>query len=284
MWSNMTSFVKRHPLPTFIALAYLFSWWPALLYLFRPMPVAVASFGPFLAALVVLSLTSGKTGVKDLLRQMIRWRVGWPWYLVALGLPALLAGIAVVLNVLLGAPAPSSAQLAAWPSILPTFLLVLLVPGLGGAWEEPGWRGYATNQLERGHSKLWALAPLWLIIVVWHLPLFLTGDIERADVFNMIGGVIIYNWLYHQSGRSVLLVMIIHAANNAVSGEYFSPMFTGAYSAQMAWLRTLMWGIAALIVLVAYWRWWTESTSETVVDTGNLAEAPASQTSPPVPH
>lgn len=260
MWSNLTGVVKRYPLATFVVLAYLFSWWPLLLYTQGASPVEVAAFGPFLAALAVLSMTSGWAAVKAWLSQMVRWRVGLQWYVVALGLPVLLIGIATYLNVQLGAPAPSAEQLGRWPDIFATFAIVLLVPGLGGAWEEPGWRGYATNRLELGRSRLWALAPLWAMIVVWHLPLFLTGNIEWVDVFNMIGGVIIYNWLYHRSGKSVLLVMIIHAMNNAASGEFFSPMFTGAYSVQLAWLRTLVWSLVALLVLVGYWKWWTADT------------------------
>jgi hypothetical protein len=104
-----------------------------------------------------------------------------------------------------------------------------------------------------------ALVPLWIIIVVWHLPLFLTGNIEIVDVFNMIGGVIVYNWLYHQSGKSVLLVMMMHAMNNSASGEFFSAMFSGEYSVQLAWMRTLIWGVAALIVLATYWKWWNSA-------------------------
>jgi hypothetical protein len=184
--------------------------------------------------------------------------VEWRWWLVALGLPILLSGLASYLAVLLGAPAPSAEQLGVWPEILVTFLIMLIVPGLGGAWEEPGWRGYALHRLEAGRSRLWALLPLWAIIVVWHLPLFVSRGIEWADVFNMMGGVVVYNWLYHRSGQSVLLVMVIHAMNNAASGEFFSPMFTGVYSAQQAWLRVLVWGVVAAVVLVANWRWWTE--------------------------
>jgi membrane protease YdiL (CAAX protease family) len=135
---------------------------------------------------------------------------------------------------------------------------------LGGAWEEPGWRGYALHRLEAGRSRLWALPPLWAIIVLWHLPLFVNGGIEWADVFNMVGGVVVYNWLYHRSGQSVLLVMVIHAMNNAASGEFFSPMFTGVYSAQQAWMRVLVWGVVAAIVLIANWRWWTETDRTTV--------------------
>lgn len=252
----LSSFVKQNRLITFVVLAYLFSWWPYLLYLVGNSPIEVASFGPFLAALVVLALTEGRSGIKTLFGRMIRWRVGVQWYLLAVGLPILLAGLASYLAVVRGAPAPTAEQLAGWPAIFVTFPIVLLVPGLGGAWEEPGWRGYALHRLEEKWSRLWALVPLWAIIVAWHLPLFLTGNIEWADVLNMVGGVIIYNWLYHRSGRSVLLVMIIHAMNNAASGEYFSPMFTGVYSAQQAWMRVLVWGVVAAIVLIADWRWW----------------------------
>lgn len=255
---TVASLVKQNPLMSFVVLTYLFSWWPALLYWWGIDSPGVAGFGPFLAALVVLALTEGKPGVKTLLRRMVHWRVGWPWYLVAFGLPILMAAIASYLTVLLGAPAPSAEQLATWPSIGVVFLLRMLVPGLGGTWEEPGWRGYAVHQLETRRSRLWAMWPLWLIIVVWHIPLFLTGGAEWVDILNMVAGVIIYNWLYHRSGNSVLLVMIIHSMNNAASGEFFSPMFTGIYSVQQAWMRTLVWSVAALIVLVANWRWWTE--------------------------
>ncbi|MEZ4662690.1 MAG: type II CAAX endopeptidase family protein [Caldilineaceae bacterium] len=255
--NSLSALIKRNPFASFVILTYLFSWWPSLLYLWDISPVGVAAFGPFIAALVVLAVTEGKPGLKTLLRRIVHWRVGWQWYLVALGLPILMAGIASYLTVLLGAPVPSAEQLAAWPGVGIVFLMRMLIPGLGGTWEEPGWRGYAVHQLENGRSRLVALWPLWLVIVVWHIPLFATGDAEWVDILNMVAGVIIYNWLYHRSGHSVLMVMIIHSMNNAVSGEFFSPMFTGVYSVQQAWMRTLVWGVVAAIVLVVNWRWWT---------------------------
>ena len=135
MWSNLTGVVKRYPLATFVVLAYVFSWWPLLLYTQGSSPTAIASFGPFLAALVVLSMTRGGAAVRAWLSQMVRWRVGLQWYAVALGLPVLLAAIATYLNVQFGAPAPSLEQLGRWPSIFTTFLIVLFIPGLGGAWD-----------------------------------------------------------------------------------------------------------------------------------------------------
>ncbi|MEZ4710103.1 MAG: type II CAAX endopeptidase family protein [Caldilineaceae bacterium] len=261
----LSSLIKRNPFASFVLLTYLFSWWPSLLYLWGMSPIGVAAFGPFIAALVVLAVTEGKPGLKTLLRRIVHWRVGWQWYLVALGLPILMAGLASYLTVLLGAPVPTAAQLAAWPGVGIVFLMRMLIPGLGGAWEEPGWRGYAVHQLEKERSRLTAMWPLWLIIVLWHIPLFLTGDAEWVDILNMVAGVIIYNWLYHRSGNSVLMVMIIHSMNNAVSGEFFSPMFSGVYAVQQAWMRTLVWSVVAVIVLVVNWRWWTEREESSTV-------------------
>ena len=105
--SRILALVKRHPLTTFFILAYALSWWAWILYALGLFPNPIASFGPFLAAIVVLALTQGKAGLLGLFRRMGRWRIPPGWYVVALLLPAVLAAAAAVLNVLLGAEAPS---------------------------------------------------------------------------------------------------------------------------------------------------------------------------------
>jgi uncharacterized protein len=72
---------------------------------------------------------------------------------------------------------PSSAELGAWPSLVPTFFLLLLIPGIGGAWEEPGWRGYALPNLQAGRSALLASLILGTVWAFWHLPLMVAGVI-----------------------------------------------------------------------------------------------------------
>lgn len=48
----------------------------------------VAIWGPALAAVVLSGLHSGRTGLRQLLGQLVNWRVGILWYLVALLTPA----------------------------------------------------------------------------------------------------------------------------------------------------------------------------------------------------
>lgn len=245
----MLALVRRHPLITFFVLAYALSWWAWILYALGVSPNPIASFGPFLAALVVLALTEGKAGIGRLFRRMVRWRVAPIWYAVALLLPAVLAGIAAALNVLLGAQPPSPAQLGAWPGLLPTFALVLLIPGVGGAWEEPGWRGYAVPRLQRGRSALVASLILGVLIAGWHLPLMVAGQIHYSDIVLILAAMIVVNWVFNNAKGSVLIVMLLHAANNTVSGSYFSPMFTGADSVRQSWLLALVWGVMAILVI-----------------------------------
>jgi uncharacterized protein len=244
------SLVKRHPLITFFVLAYALTWlaWPLWALDFYPNPVF--SFAPFLAALVVLAITHGKSGVGGLLRRMVRWRVGLRWYAVALLLPIGLALAATLLNVLLGAQAPSSVELGGWTSVVATFAIVLLIPGMGGAWEEPGWRGYALPRLQVGRSALIASLILGVLIAGWHLPLMVVGQVHYSDIVLIMGAVIIFNWVFNNANGSVLIIMLMHAMNNAISGSFFSPMFSGADSVRQSWLLAGVWCVVAIVVVI----------------------------------
>jgi membrane protease YdiL (CAAX protease family) len=248
--SLISAFVKRHRLTTFFTLAYALSWWAWIPYAVGAFPNPVASFGPFLAAIVVLALTEGKAGILGLFRRMVRWRVAAGWYAVALLLPAVLAASAAALNVLLGAQPPSAVQLGSWTGIFPTFAIVLLIPGFGGAWEEPGWRGYALPRLQSGRSALVASLILGALIAGWHLPLMVAGQVHYSDIVLILAAVIVFNWVFNNAKGSVLIIMLMHAANNAVSGSFFSPMFSGADSIRQSWLLALVWAIVAVLVIV----------------------------------
>jgi membrane protease YdiL (CAAX protease family) len=249
---DFVSLIRRYPLITFFVLAYVLSWWPWILYALDLLPQPIVGFGPFLAAIVVLAITRGKTGVVGLLRRMVRWRVGLRWYAVALLLPVAISLAAAVFNVLLGAQAPSSVELGGWMGLFSTFFLLLLVPGIGGAWEEPGWRGYALPRLQVGRSALFASLILWIGIVVWHLPLFMVGEIHWSDVVFMLGFVIVFNWVFNNADGSVLILMLMHAMNNTISGSFFSPMFSGVDSVRQAWLYAALWCAVAIVVVVVY--------------------------------
>jgi membrane protease YdiL (CAAX protease family) len=252
---DLVSLIRRYPLITFFVLAYALSWWPWILYSFDLLPNPIVGFGPFLAALVVLALTEGKSGVGRLVRRMVRWRVGLRWYAVALLLPILVTLTAAALNVfLLGAqPTSSVAELGGWSTFLQTFFLWLLIPGLSGTWEEPGFRGYALPRLQVGRSALLASLILGVLWAFWHLPFVATGEDIWVDAFLFpIIWSPVYAWLFNNASGSVLIVMLFHNMNNTFSSGFVGQMFSGADSVNQAWLRLALWGVVAIVVVVVY--------------------------------
>jgi hypothetical protein len=95
--------VKRHSVIAFFVLAFVLTWWMFPLLQVSPLLGLFGLFGSGLAAIIMSAIIGGRSGVKDLLNRLVRWRVGALWYVIALGGPAVLAltaaGLAVVLGV-----------------------------------------------------------------------------------------------------------------------------------------------------------------------------------------
>jgi membrane protease YdiL (CAAX protease family) len=204
----------------------------------------------------VLGVTQGRAGVGRLVRSMVRWRVPARAYLFALGAPVLASGVAVVATIATGAH-PDAAAVATWSAIPLTIAAVLLIPGMGGAWEEPGFRGYALPRLEQRFGILAGPLLLGAFWVAWHLPLFLAGQILATDVLTIIAASVVTAGVFDSARQSVLIVMLLHATNNAVGGGYASPLFHGSDSLTLGLCTAAMWWILAVVVTVrraARWR------------------------------
>jgi len=235
---------KRHPLVVFFTLTYLISWLP-LLFGGSNFP-----FGPVIATLIVVALIGGKAELKAWWGRVTHWRGGIGWYALAILLPVAINGGAAVLAVLLGAPFPTAAALARWPELLITFPLYLIVFGPLG--EEPGWRGFAMPRLEAGRSALTASLVLGILVAAWHLPLVVTGQQPAVILLATFAAQIMYTWLANRTNGRVLIVMLAHAAQGGIGGEYFGAMFSGASARLETGLLVALQCLVALgIVLLA---------------------------------
>src|SRR5690349_3450734 len=153
--------IKRHPLITFFVLAYALAWgalpWNSF---FAP--------GALVAAIVTVALTGGWAGLRTLGARLIRWRVNWIWYVLALAVPLALQFATLGLNTAFGAPALTLS--AAIPLAIG---LHIVNPTDGPFSEEPSFRGYALPELQQGRSRFTATAILAVLVACWHLPLLL---------------------------------------------------------------------------------------------------------------
>lgn len=236
--------VSRNQLLLFIALAYALSWWAA--------PFAQGSLiphGPALAALIVVGLYEGRSGLRQFWRRCANWRAGW-WYLIGPALVAAYLLAAYLINRMLGASVTTSPQ-------LPTAAVLLNLLLLGGLWEEPGWTGYALPALQerfaqRRDGVLVATLLLGIVRAFWHLPLVLSGAIPWFDaVFISLALQVIISWVYNRSNGSVPAVMVTHFTSNVLAGSTMLPMFSGNEKSTYYVLFVLC---ACLIALAILWR------------------------------
>jgi len=218
--------LQRAPLLGYFALTFAWSWacwalspairlqlpWLATLLMFA------GSFGPSLAAIVVVASTRKIGGLRAWLSHCLQWRIGWGWWTFALLLPLAVMLLAAGLHVALGGDiptAPASGHLLMTVVNLP---LVLLLGGPLG--EEFGWRGYALLVLQ---DRLgWRAASLGLGLVwgVWHLPLFFIDGTAQAHIplalflLSVVAMSVVFAWLVNRTAGSVVSALALHTAIN----------------------------------------------------------------------
>jgi CAAX protease family protein len=243
--------IRRHPVSAFFVLAFALTWFTVPLGSFM-------AAGPLLAALIVLGITEGRPGLRDLWRRMIQWRVGWRWYVPALLVPLGVAFAAGGLNVVFGASDGAFARMEL-SSIAVLFGLRLVVPVFAPVGEEPGWRGFALPRLQAGHSPFVATLILGVVVAAWHVPL-LTLSSEHFEPIMLLGTVAVtffYTWLFNHSDGSVFLTIVAHAADGLVGHELTGDHgWGGANQARFAVLYSLGWVVVAVVLLVADRKMW----------------------------
>jgi membrane protease YdiL (CAAX protease family) len=203
--------------------------------------------GPLLAAILVTFITDGWIGLKALLLKFTIWRVGWRWYLVALGLGPLVGLAATYVNVWLGAPDPTALLVATIPGILLNFATRLVNPTDGPMQEELGWRGYAMPRMQERYAPLVANLILGVIIAGWHLPWVWQGTLPPFALLGTVAYTIVAAWVCNNTKGSVLLVLITHAADGLIRAG-----FTGADLTRFYMLYVAGWWIVVVVILLAY--------------------------------
>ena len=234
----------------FFPLAFLLSWYPWLLKHagLKAASGGINPLGPLVAALIVAASFDGRRGIGALLGRYLRWRVGWTPLAFIFLLPLAINGLALSLNILLGAKAPSPSAFALSPDALGGFIFVLIFVGLG---EETGWRGYALPWLQQNFSPLAAALLLGVIWAAWHIPLMGTefsGAVIPAFLLSILPGSIALAWIFNRTNGSMLLPPLFHAVVNTVGGAYVFRMFQGTDLVRLWWICAVLWVIAAALI------------------------------------
>ena len=269
----MSSFAKRHPIVTFLAILYSATAAIFLIPLLSSAGIGaidldLPGIGPFIvlsalslvgSAFLATALADGRPGVRQLRRRVFHFRVNPIWYVVAL---VALPGAALATAFVMSGVAPLAA-LASNPAIVIEVALGAVVAfALVNWWEEAAWTGFTLERLQATLGPIRAsIVTTWMQATL-HLPLvFIAGGVTVGLVapenipFYLVALYILpipvrmtLTWLYNRSGHSVPIVGLYHAGLGVASGAALIPVL--APSVDPVWVYA---GFAALaaVVLVA---------------------------------
>lgn len=176
-------------------------------------------FGPSLAAVAVVSMSSGRAGLRTWLTGCLQWRGSWDWMTLACLAPLAVLTLAVAIYIALVGVLPPSPAVGHVALLLANFGLVFLVGGPLG--EEFGWRIYALPAMQLHIGSRNASLVLGVIWGMWHLPLFFVAGSSQyqgsiAAFFVLIVATsVFYSWLLNRSAGSVVPVLPLHTASNS---------------------------------------------------------------------
>ena len=213
----------------------------------------LGAYGPLIAGVIVTTLEQGTSGLVDLLKRTIKWRIAPHWYVKVLLITLAMPVVPFLLASVWGSVHPWETLAA---TLLPGGLLLLRQLFTSGLGEEPGWRGYMLPRLQHRYPNekaIWIAGFFWAL---WHYPLtiqsallMMNGEAPpiamlitilvslAGQTISLMGMSFIYTWLYNHT-QSVLLTIVFHALSNTMSSIFAvsdNPMF-GIMTAAMPWL------------------------------------------------
>jgi pimeloyl-ACP methyl ester carboxylesterase/membrane protease YdiL (CAAX protease family) len=265
------TFIKSHPLLTYVALVFTISWGGSFLILGPGgLPLRAEEFeslgawlyvaifaGPSVAGILLTGVVDGRPGFREVSTRLRRWRAGWHWYALAL-LPALVMTVTPLLLSIVSADF-SPAILDA--SDKTRILMRALGPALiAGVFEEIGWTGFAVPHLRSRYSIAWTGLAVGVIWGAWHFPLFWQRDSFSATLPFVILLTALFSWLpalrvllvwIHDRTESLPVVMFMHAAVSFISIIFASQALTGTrHLASVLALAGAMWLLVGAVRLV----------------------------------
>ena len=265
----MKTFLKRYQIIIFFALTFIISWYP-----WYSGGEGFFAWGPSAAGLIVTAVVAGRKGLVAMLRRLIRWRVKFRFWTVALLGPfaVMLTGIGIYI-LIGGEPPPLTFWKKEW-FLAPVFMLLFLAPMFGPGGEEPfGWRGYAQPQLQARFSQWWG--PLLTSFIIgtawglWHLPEFFNPSSTQYAlgigflipfIMMEISNSIVMTWLYNKTGASVLIAGVVYHLMLDLSATLLLDItLTGLMSGEVVptpdsgllWMQVVVMVIVALVFVIA---------------------------------
>ncbi len=189
----------------------------------------IGGSSPLLAGLVLMWINHGRAGFSDLSRQLLEiGRISGQWWVIIVLFYPLFTLAAAGVAFLTGFTAEPLKLISSDRLFQPGALFFLLaVALLFPAIEEIGLRGYWFDELQARWSALVSSLILGTVWALWHVPLLYMPGYYEGTTFqpelwwflpSIVLTAIIGTWVYNNTARSVLAVIMLHFFGN-LTGE-----------------------------------------------------------------
>lgn len=218
------------------------------------MPLTIiGAFGPAAGAFYCLNKFNGRDAVRQYLRGLLDFRLGWRAWLVPILVLGTSTWLAWILPELWGEPRVEMLLPTLW--VFPPYVVIMIL--FGGGQEELGWRGYILDFMEDRLGPWLGNLVLGVIWAVWHLPLFfIPGTSQTLMPFAgfmllTIGYSWFFAWVRQVSGRRTWAGLITHGWANAFIPLFPTVMMAAGASQSRFWIwvsLTFVIGLATMAI------------------------------------
>ena len=183
----------------------------------------IYAFGPFLSAIIVTFISLGYSGLKRLFKIILKWRIKFIWYLLALVIPPITQWLGLGLYYFW---TDTSLKMPSLISVVQLWLIATPIASIFIITEEIGWRRFALPRLQSLNNALIASLVLGGFWSFWHFPLGIAVELGFGEpalniIFTMIIITIwtmlfsiLMTWIFNSSNGSLLPMLLMHGSNS----------------------------------------------------------------------
>jgi membrane protease YdiL (CAAX protease family) len=214
---------------------------------------AFGALGPTFGAIIICRILWGKTGWRQITRQLSIRKMNTKAWLLAFS-PFFYLLLALPIDYLINHKWFSWSEYRVINHLEdPVDLIYWSMPSFFyGIFEEPGWRGFLLPWLQKRFSAMNATIILSLLWFSWHIPSFfyrydLSVPMTIGFAIGLFAGAVVLTFLYNYTRGSLLTVIIWHLTWDIVSNA-------GKEGYLSAIMSTIIMVIAVVILIVYKWR------------------------------
>jgi membrane protease YdiL (CAAX protease family) len=186
----------------------------------------IGTIGPMISAIIVIKIYYGNEELKKFFKSFIKFKVEFKWYIIIIAIPFVLSMLSIMFNLISGG---DISGVFAIESSFIAYTLLFINQVFTSGLEEPGWRGFATPEMQKFKNAEDSGFYIGIFWGIWHFPflIYLYTTVMEMEVFlivlTLVGYValiipmsIVNVWIFNNT-KSTGILILAHTFNNFIN-------------------------------------------------------------------